>query len=163
MIIDILISNPEELLPRNCFEIYAVKLASAIETLARTSNDIHAWNAIRLYAQQGDKENVENEVEYLARCEESYGGKVKVFVKPLNKYQNDFSRPLPFFKIFGVSYFNKVILEYYFRTLYDFHYSCQREIYAKICVIYKRFVELFYQISNQLNMKRFTTLLQMYF
>lgn len=33
--------------------------------------------------------------EDLNRCESSFGGKVKISLRPLNKYRNDFSRPLP--------------------------------------------------------------------
>lgn len=61
----------------------------------RKSNDIHVWNAIELYGRNSHGGFVGDVVEYFNRYDELYGGKVKIFLKPLNKHLNDFDRPLP--------------------------------------------------------------------
>lgn len=82
------------------------KLECAIESLSRNFNDIHAWNAIKLYERNANRQFIGDVVEYLNRCETSYGGRVKIFLKSLNKHLNDFSRPLPYTH-FGVSSFEQ--------------------------------------------------------
>lgn len=82
------------------------QLECAIASLSRNFNDIHAWNAIKLYKRNANINTVGDVFEYLNRCETSYGGKVKIFLKPLNKHLNDFSRPLPRIH-FGVSFFEQ--------------------------------------------------------
>lgn len=61
--------------------------------------------AIKLYGRNAHRIYIGDIVEYLHRCEKSYGGQVKIFLKPLNKRPNDFSRPLPLTH-FGVNSFS---------------------------------------------------------
>lgn len=85
------------------------KLECAIASLSRNFNDIHAWNAIKLYRRNANRKFIGDIVEYLNRCERSFGGKVKIFLKSLNKPDklNDFHRPLPYTH-FGVSSFEQI-------------------------------------------------------
>lgn len=64
-----------------------------IKSLARTSNDIHAWNAITIYERNANKRGDEW-TENPDVCESLFG-KVKISLQQLHKYQHDFSRPLP--------------------------------------------------------------------
>lgn len=82
------------------------KLECGIKTLSRNFNDVHAYNAIKIYGRKANRWFIGDPVEYLNRCEKSYGGKVKIHLKPLNKRPNDFSRPLPL-SHFGVSSFEQ--------------------------------------------------------
>lgn len=74
--------------------------------------DVHAWNAITLYVRNSRRQFIpfgSFREYYLNRCESSFGGKVKISLQPLNKYRNDFSRPLPSMR--GVSSLKKQVVE----------------------------------------------------
>ena len=67
--------------------------------------DVHAWNAINLYSQNwhGLIFFYNRINESTQRCENSFGGNVTISLQPLNKYRNNFDRPLPSLMM-GVSY-----------------------------------------------------------
>lgn len=130
---------PVELLPSLCFENFALKLECAIKSLSRNFNDIHAWNAIKLYGTNANRNWIGDVPEYLNRCEKLYGGKVKVFLKSMNKHLDDFSRPLPLTH-FGVSSFEQKFSTN--NNIKNFLFNSRQEICAKIFVLYKRSVVL---------------------
>lgn len=102
--------DEEEDVPKWCSEIYAKKLRSEIKSLARSSIDIHAWNAIALYGYNSKGRYFPDINGYLSRCESLFDGKVIISLQPLNKYRNDFSRPLPS-TMLGVSSCKQVIIK----------------------------------------------------
>lgn len=97
--------SAEDNLPKWCFDIYTKKLNDLIRLLARSSFDIHAWNAINLYSRNSHRLFFfyNRNDEYIQRCESSFGGNVTISLQPLNKYRNNFDRPLPSLMM-GVSY-----------------------------------------------------------
>lgn len=95
--------SAEDNLPKWCFDIYMQKLNHIIRHQARSSIDIHAWNAINLYSQNSHGLFFNRIDESIEHCESSFGGNVTISLQPLNKYRNNFDRPLPSL-ITGVSY-----------------------------------------------------------
>lgn len=87
-------------LPGWCADNYGAKVNLEMKSLARSSNDTHAWNAATLYDRtrflNGKVTNNEHAMaENLNYCDTSLGGKVKIALERSNKYHSDFLRPLP--------------------------------------------------------------------